>query len=321
MPVFGAFFSVISQSEDCRHIKASQPKDLPLLPLGGGSNILFTKDVPFWVLKNEIKGIKIIKEDAAHIWVEVGAGEVWHDFVMHSVTQGWGGVENLALIPGTVGAAPIQNIGAYGAEVRQTIESVTCWHFDEEVFKTLTNAECAFGYRDSIFKHTLKGRVFVTHVVFKLSKQPVFNISYGNIKEQLSASGVQELSLAAISEAVIQIRRSKLPDPAVIGNAGSFFKNPEMPEAFFEQLRTAFPNVPSFPAPENKIKVPAAWLIENCGWKGFREGDYGVHEKQPLVLVNYGDAAGKDIFELSEKIIRSVQQKFGLTLEREVQII
>jgi UDP-N-acetylmuramate dehydrogenase len=288
--------------------------------LGGGSNVLLTKPVSGLVLHNKLKGIKKIKEDDTYVWVKVGSGEVWHDFVMQAIANNLAGIENMALIPGTVGAAPIQNIGAYGVEVKDVIDHVTAWHWESKQLFPYHNIECAFGYRDSIFKHQLKGKVFITSVTFKLKKHPTFNTSYGAIEEQLKKSGVTELSIRAIAEAVIAIRSSKLPDPLVTGNAGSFFKNPVITKELFNTLKASYPAIPSYPADDKHVKVPAGWLIEQCGWKGYRDGDAGVHEKQSLVLVNFGHANGAAIWELSEKILTTVKQKFQIDLEREVQV-
>lgn len=292
----------------------------PLHPLGGGSNVLLTEAVKGTVLLNRIGGIAVEKEDTDHVWVKAGAGTVWHDLVLFAINAGWAGIENLALIPGTVGAAPIQNIGAYGVEVKETIERVEAWHWEQQAFVSYSNAECRFGYRDSIFKQELKDKVFITAVVFRLNRKPVFHTAYGAISAELEKMGVTELSIRAIADAVISIRRSKLPDPQQIGNAGSFFKNPTIPLADFNALQDRFPGIPSYPAGEGLIKVPAGWLIEQCGWKGFREGDAGVHARQALVLVNYGQASGAEIWALSEKIIRSIEESFGVSLEREVQV-
>lgn len=288
--------------------------------LGGGSNILLTAPVKGLVVQNLLKGIAIEKEDNDHIWLRVQAGEVWHELVMYTISNGWGGIENLALIPGTVGASPMQNIGAYGIEARNTIESVTCWHWEDNTFITLQNNDCSFGYRDSIFKHQLKDKTFITSVVYKLDKKPVYNTSYGAIAQELETMGIHELSVQAIAQAVINIRTSKLPDPKVIGNAGSFFKNPTISIEQYTSLRAAWPAMPSYPVNETAVKVPAGWLIEQCGWKGYRNGDTGVHAKQALVLVNYGNARGSDVWALSGKILESVKEKFGIELEREVQI-
>jgi UDP-N-acetylmuramate dehydrogenase len=288
--------------------------------LGGGSNVLLTQPVTGAVIYNSIKGIHKDKEDGEHVWLTVSAGEVWHSFVMYAIANGWAGVENLALIPGTVGAAPIQNIGAYGVEAKETIESVTAWHWEDKCFYTYSNFECTFGYRDSIFKHELKDKVFITSVTFKLNKRPSFNTTYGAIEQELQKMGVTELSIKAIADAVIAIRTSKLPDPKQIGNAGSFFKNPTIPITQFNNLKQQHPNIPSYPVDAQTIKVPAGWLIEQCGWKGYRRGDTGVHEKQALVLVNYGHAIGSEVWQLSGDILQSVEDKFGIVLEREVQV-
>jgi len=288
--------------------------------IGGGSNILLTKPVQGLAIHNILKGISVEKEDNDHVWLKAASGEVWHNLVLYAINNGWGGLENLALIPGTVGASPMQNIGAYGAEAKETIESVTCWHWQEKTFVEYNNSECAFGYRDSIFKHGLKDKVFITSVVYKLRKQPAFNTSYGAIEQELGEMGVTELSVKAIAQAVINIRTSKLPDPKQAGNAGSFFKNPTIPVAHYERLHSEYPDIPSYNVSDTMIKVPAGWLIEKCSWKGYRSGDIGVHARQALVLVNYGNAKGSDIWKLSGDIFQSVQEKFRIELEREVQV-
>ncbi len=287
--------------------------------LGGGSNILLTHSPEGIVLHNILRGIDKIKEDDTHVWLKAASGELWHMLVMYAVSNGWGGMENLSLIPGTVGASPIQNIGAYGVEVKDIIDTVTFWHWEDKRSVTFSNEECRFGYRDSIFKHELKNKIFITSVTYKLSKHPEYNTSYGAIEQELHQMGVAP-DVKNISQAVINIRRSKLPDPAVIGNAGSFFKNPTIPATQFEILRTGHPAIPSYPVSETTVKVPAGWLIEQCGWKGYRNGDIGVHAKQALVLVNYASAKGEDIWQLSGDIVDSVNRKFGIELEREVQI-
>jgi UDP-N-acetylmuramate dehydrogenase len=288
--------------------------------LGGGSNILLTKPVQGLLLHNKLKGIELIKEDENNIWLKVASGEVWHDLVMHAIANGWAGIENLALIPGTVGASPMQNIGAYGIEAKETIENVTFWHWEEKQFITLSNTECNFGYRDSIFKHQLKEKGFITSVTYKLNKKPNLNTSYGAISQELEKMGVQDISIKAIADAVIAIRTSKLPDPKEIGNAGSFFKNPTISTKQFATLESQHPTIPSYPVSDTTVKVPAGWLIEQCGWKGKREGDAGVHAKQALVLVNYGHAKGTQIWDLSTEVVNSVKDKFGIELEREVQV-
>ncbi len=288
--------------------------------LGGGSNILLTKPVDGLVVQNKLKGITVLKEDDVHVWLEVQSGEIWHELVMHAIANGWCGIENLALIPGTVGAAPIQNIGAYGVEAKETIELVNAWKWEDKCFVSYTNEECQFGYRDSIFKHQQKDKSIITSVVFRLNKQPNYKTSYGAIAQELERMNVTELSIKAIADAVISIRTSKLPDPKQIGNAGSFFKNPTVDKAVYDHLKIKHPDVPSYPAPDDMIKIPAGWLIEQGGWKGFRNGDVGVHAKQALVLVNYGQAKGADVWQLSGEVVQSVKDKFGIELEREVQV-
>jgi UDP-N-acetylmuramate dehydrogenase len=291
-----------------------------LLVLGGGSNILFTQDFTGTVLHNQIQGLEIVEQQADYALVQAGGGVVWHELVLFTIDQGLGGIENLSLIPGTVGAAPLQNIGAYGVELKDVFHSLEAVDIQSGALKTFLAADCQFGYRESVFKKALKGRYIVTHVTLKLSKKPVFNTSYGAIKETLAAMQVSEITGKALSEAVCSIRRSKLPDPAVIGNAGSFFKNPELSPAAFADLKARFPDVPSYPAPHNQVKVPAGWLIERAGWKGRKFDNYGVHKDQALVLVNYGGAQGNQIKALAYEIIASVQDTFGITLSPEVNI-
>jgi len=289
--------------------------------LGGGSNVLFTKNYCGLVLKNNISGISLLREDDHHYYVKVGAGENWHAFVMHCVNSGYAGIENLSLIPGSVGAGPMQNIGAYGVELKDVFHELTA--LDRETYELVTFHldECAFDYRSSVFKTILKDEFVILDVTFRLNKKPVYNTSYGAIDEELHKVGVAELSIKAISDAVIRIRQSKLPDPAVIGNAGSFFKNPSITHDAFLELKSVYPNIPGYPSTLNGFtKTAAGWLIEQCGWKGFRKDNYGVHAKQALVLVNYENAPGKAIYDLSAEIIQSVQNKFGIELEREVNI-
>lgn len=321
MDVSAAYFSQLKNIAELANLRQQNEYKNGLFLLGGGSNILFTQNVDKWVLQNKITGIEKIKEDDSHIWIKAGAGEVWHDFVLYCVQHNYGGVENLSLIPGTVGASPIQNIGAYGVEIKDVMEELECWNLATGQIETYTNTACAFGYRDSIFKRTLKGKIIITSVVFKLNKQPVYNISYGNIQQELEKMGIAELSIKAVSDAVINIRTSKLPNPKEIGNAGSFFKNPEIDRNFYGSLKETYPTIPGYVVSDELIKVPAGWLIEQCNWKGFREGEYGVHKNQALVLVNYGKASGADIDKLSLQILESVKRKFGIELEREVQIV
>lgn len=296
-------------------------KQLSTLVLGGGSNLLFTKDFDGIVLKNEISGIEMVDEDADYVYVKVGAGENWHQFVLHCINNNWAGVENLSLIPGNVGASPMQNIGAYGVEVKDVFYSLEAYHLQEKVIEIFTLQDCAFDYRESVFKKKYKNQFVISNVTFKLKKIPTFNTSYGAIEQELEKMKVKEMSIKAISDAVINIRSSKLPNPADIGNAGSFFKNPEVEKNTFDILQAAFPAIVGYHLPNSKVKLAAGWLIEQCGWKGFRKGDAGCHAKQALVLVNYGNAKGNEIFELSQKIINSVKAKFNVVLEREVNII
>ena len=288
--------------------------------LGGGSNILLKDNVPGVVLRNCLKGIEVFDEDENFVRLKVASGEVWHTLVMFAVQNGWGGLENLALIPGTVGAAPIQNIGAYGAEAKDTIEAVHYLELETGQPVILPVKDCGFGYRDSIFKHALAGKVFITAVVFRLSKHPIINTAYGAIEQELQKMGVVRPFLADVAQAVISIRTAKLPDPKVTGNAGSFFKNPTIPRAQYDELVSNYPTIPAYPVNEGWVKIPAGWLIETAGWKGYRKGDAGVHPLQALVLCNYGAATGNDIWDLSDKILRSVKQLFGILLEREVQV-
>jgi UDP-N-acetylmuramate dehydrogenase len=272
-------------------------------------------------LKNQIKGIEIVKEDNEHVYVKVGAGENWHSFVMFCVENNYAGVENLSLIPGNVGASPMQNIGAYGVEIKDVFHQLEAVHIKDKSVKRFDLVECEFGYRESVFKRKYKNQFVITSVTYRLNKIPKFNTSYGAINQELEKMGVKELSIQAISHAVINIRSSKLPDPKEIGNAGSFFKNPQIPKSQFLKLKEQFSDMPSFPVDDQYIKVPAGWLIEQCGWKGYRKGDAGCYSKQALVLVNYGHAKGEEILQLSKHIIESVRKKFGVELEREVNII
>ena len=290
--------------------------------LGGGSNVLFTKPYDGLVLKNEIMGIEVVAQDADHVYVRAGAGENWHQFVLYCISANYAGVENLSLIPGCVGASPMQNIGAYGVEIKDVFHELEACHLKEKIIKKFNLNECAFGYRESVFKRALKGQFVISHVTFKLNKKPIFNTSYGAIEQELALMKVQHISIKAISDAVIRIRQSKLPDPKKLGNAGSFFKNPTIDTAQYQALKKENPLMPGYPAPGGlTTKVPAGWLIEQCGWKGFRQNDCGVHALQALVLVNYGNATGKQLYHLSTQIVDSVQQKFGIELEREVNIV
>lgn len=291
----------------------------PLLILGGGSNLLFTKSVDGVVLKIESKGIQLVREEDDDVWLRVEAGEVWQDFVTYCVEKGYGGLENLALIPGTVGAAPIQNIGAYGVEVKEVIEQVETIEIDTLHERVFDNATCAFDYRTSIFKTTHKGKYIVTAVVFRLHKNKPVNVTYGDIKKQLGENN--HPTYKEMADAISAIRLAKLPDPDKLGNAGSFFKNPYVSKIKLDTLKNDFPDIVSYPITEDIYKLAAGWLIEKAGWKGKSIGVAGVHDKQALVLVNYGQAAGLTILLLAKQVQDAVQEMFGVTLDSEVNII
>jgi len=314
-------FGKFSNSDELYSIISAHPNE-KLLILGGGSNILFTKDFDGLVLKNEISGIEITQEDEVTIDLKAGAGMVWHEFVLYCIRQGYGGIENLSLIPGTVGASPMQNIGAYGVEIKDVFVSLEALEISTGQIHTFNNLECQFGYRESIFKHSHKGKYIITSVTYRLTKKNhKLKTEYGAIKDELNKMGITSPTIQDVSNAVIAIRQSKLPDPKLIGNAGSFFKNPVVDRFIYEKIASQYENVPNYPAGEDKVKLAAGWLIENAGWKGYREGNFGVHEKQALVLVNYGETKGAQLLALSNRIIESILQKFGVQLEREVNIL
>lgn len=296
-------------------------KNNPWLVLGGGSNILFTRDFDGAVILNRIKGVEKIREDENYVWIKAGSGEVWHELVMWCVERNYGGIENLSLIPGCVGAGPIQNIGAYGVEIKDVLEAVEVLMIDDGTLLTLSNAECLFGYRDSIFKNQLRGKCIIVSVVLKLSKKTEVNTTYGAIKQELEEAGIHNPGIRDVGEAVIRIRKSKLPDPSRLGNAGSFFKNPEVEKEFFDELKNEFEKIPGFEQASGKIKIPAGWLIEQCGLKGVRVGNTGTHKDQALVIVNYGNASGKEILDFADSVIEKVKNKFSINLEKEVNII
>lgn len=313
---FAAFKNVNELSE----LISSDRSMFPLI-LGAGSNILFTGDIAGMVLKNELAGIEKVTEDDEFIYIKAGAGENWHGFVQHCIANNWAGVENLSLIPGNTGASPMQNIGAYGAEIKEVFHELEAFHIKDKALVRFGLNDCAFGYRESVFKRKYKGQFVILTVTYKLKKQPRFNTSYGAIEQELERMGVKELSIQAISQAVINIRSSKLPDPAVIGNAGSFFKNPQISNSQFQLLKKDYPSLVGYAQENGDMKLAAGWLIEQAGWKGYRKGDAGCHAKQALVLVNYGNATGKEILDLSTAIVESVNKKFGVELEREVNIV
>lgn len=314
------FVQATSEKEIQTALEFAEDKSIPVIVLGGGSNILLTQDLQALVLKIEIKGIKLISEDEENVFVEVGAGENWHEFVLHSIHHNWAGVENLSLIPGTVGASPMQNIGAYGIEIKEVFHQLKAINRKTKKTEVFNWEDCKFGYRESVFKNKLKDQYIITQVVFRLAKNPVFHTEYGAIQETLEQMGIASPSIKLISDAVIQIRQSKLPDPKEIGNAGSFFKNPTISKNHYIKIKDSYPGVPGYPTEEG-IKVPAAWLIEQAGWKGKTFGNIGVHTKQPLVLVNYGGGDGNAIKELSQQIQKSVHQKFGILLHPEVNFL
>ena len=318
---YAKYFAAFNSVDDLQSLlQSGEYKNEPKLFLGGGSNILFTKKFDGLVLKNEIDGIKIIHEEEKYIYVKVGAGVNWHQFVLYCIHKNLAGVENLSLIPGNVGASPMQNIGAYGVEIKDVFFSLEAYQVLENRIITFTLNDCEFGYRESVFKKKYKDQFVILNVTFRLNKIPHYNISYGAIEDELKKMQVEKLSIKAISDAVINIRTSKLPDPKIIGNAGSFFKNPEINSQRLEHLLLIEPAMPSYKITDNSFKIPAGWLIEKCGWKGYRNGDVGCYDKQALVLVNYGHATGNDIYLLSEKIKITVKEKFGITLETEVNI-
>lgn len=294
---------------------------LPRLILGGGSNMLFTRDWPGVVLRNDVPGIEVVAEDSERVTVRAGAGVVWHDLVLHSVAQGWGGLENMSLIPGRVGAGPMQNIGAYGAELKDTFDHLEALRISDGEIVWFSKAECRFGYRESFFKREGKDQFVIMRVAFTLSKHPQVNVGYGSIKAELEKRGITSPTIRDVSEAVIAIRSSKLPDFKVLGNAGSFFKNPSVPAADVERIKTVLPDLVTFPGAEGTVKLAAGQLIEKAGWKGFREKGYGVHKDQALVLVNHGGATGSQLYDLSTRVLESVRERFGVELEREVNII
>jgi UDP-N-acetylmuramate dehydrogenase len=320
--VSAEWFGTCSCPEEwAESLQVAADKKMSVYILGGGSNVLFTRNVEGLVLQNTLPGISVVKEEEEVYHVKAGGGVNWHSFVMHCVQNGYAGVENLSLIPGSVGAGPIQNIGAYGVELKDVFHSLTALHRKTGQIKVFSLSECEFDYRSSIFKTHARDEFVILDVTFLLRKKPVFNISYGAMEQELEKMGVKDLSLRAVSDAVIRIRRSKLPDPVQIGNAGSFFKNPSIPSALFTRLKAEYPDIPGYPSTrEGYVKIAAGWLIEQCGWKGYRKNDFGVHKNQALVLVNYGQASGEEIYSLSNEIIESVKEKFDIVLEREVNV-
>ena len=316
------FYTEVKNIEQLRELAASgRLHENPVLVMGGGSNLLFTGNYKGIVVRIQNKGIEIVSRSSKSVLVKASAGENWHEFVTYCVNLGFGGLENLSLIPGSVGSSPIQNIGAYGVEMKDTFYSLEAIDILTGELKQYKPEECHFGYRDSIFKNELKGRVVIWSVTFNLSLHAVVHLEYGAIKQQLSDMGIENPEISDVSRAVCEIRHSKLPDPKLLGNAGSFFKNPTIDQKFAEKLIEAFPKMVSYQTEDGRVKLAAGWLIEQCGWKGFREGDAGVHQNQALVLVNYGNAKGSDILTLAHRIQNSVYERFGVKLEMEVNVI
>jgi len=313
-------YATFSSIEELQSLLAERNND-PLLILGGGSNLLLTQDFQGFVLKNEIGGIEVLSETADEAMVRSGAGETWHEFVLTCIELNLSGLENLSLIPGSVGASPMQNIGAYGVEIKDCFESLTAYHLESGEVHTFDNKACAFGYRESVFKHQFKGQYIICTVTFRLKKNAVVNTSYGAISAELDKQGIVNPGIRDVSNAVIAIRQSKLPDPKVIGNAGSFFKNPIVENAVYDAIKLNYPEAPFYPVDEHHGKLAAGWLIEQAGWKGKTIDTYGVHTLQALVLVNYGGSTGSQIYDLSSQIISDIESKFGVTLEREVNIL
>jgi UDP-N-acetylmuramate dehydrogenase len=321
--VLARYFIVVRSIDEIQQVITSKIfRSSPHLILGGGSNLLFTKDFDGVVIKVELNGIKVVSENDETVTLYAGAGQNWHSFVLHCVDHDFGGIENLSLIPGTTGAAPMQNIGAYGAEIKDVILNVEAIDKSNGTHHVFINEQCQFGYRESIFKQHAKDKYFITGIHAVLTKRNhKLNINYGAIKDTLKIMGVSTPTLKNISDAVIQIRRTKLPDPTYVGNAGSFFKNPSVAGNMFDHLRQSYPSIPSYPSVDGLVKIPAAWLIEQCGWKGKTFDKIGVHPHQALVLVNYGGGDGEKIWELAMQVRDSVKNTFNITLQPEVNVI
>ena len=314
-------FVSVHSTEELQSVLENHKTDKKLI-LGGGSNMLLTQDIAALVIHIDLKGKKIIKEDNDSVWVESQAGEAWHELVLWTINQNFGGLENMSLIPGNVGTTPVQNIGAYGTEIKDTFISCEAMNIATQEMRTFLKDECNFGYRESIFKHEVKDQYVITSVVYKLTKRNhKINTSYGDITAQLAKNNIQIPNLKDVSNAVIAIRQSKLPDPKELGNSGSFFKNPIISKEEFEKVHTLHPEMPHYVISKTEVKVPAGWLIEQAGFKGKRFGDAGIHKNQALVLVNYGNATGQEILNVSKDIQNTVLNKFGIAIEAEVNVI
>lgn len=323
LDVRAGYLAHIQENDDLAEAFAfTREKGLPHLVLGGGSNVLLTKDFPGVVIRIESKGIQQVDDTASGVIIRAMAGEHWHSFVMHTLEQDWGGLENLSLIPGNVGASPMQNIGAYGVEVKDVFHSLDAYHIESGELHTFGLEDCQFGYRESVFKRSHKGQYVITSVSYRLTQagHHTIHTEYGAIQQELEQMAVTHPTIQDVSRAVINIRQSKLPDPTVIGNAGSFFKNPVVEPHVVEAIQKEYEQVPNYPAGD-KVKLAAGWLIEQAGWKGKDLGGYGVHDRQALVLVNRGGGTGTQLFDLSKAIIADIEQKFGIRLEREVNVV
>ena len=324
--VSAQYWVTITSTETLQELlRSPMYQSLPKLILGGGSNVLFTRDFEGIVIKMDIQGMDVVEENEDYAWIKAGAGVNWHTLVMHCIEQGYGGIENMSLIPGTVGAAPMQNIGAYGVEMKDVFVLLEAVEIATGKIATFDHARCQFGYRNSIFKNELKGKYIITSVTMRLHKKPVINTAYGDIEKMLTSVLTHRPgdtpTIRDVSQAVISIRQSKLPDPAQIGNAGSFFKNPIIPRPQYDALVVHYENMPCYPVSDREVKVPAGWLIEQCGWKGKRMGNIGVHDKQALVLVNHGGGNGEGLKKLAYQIQDSVKQKFDIVIEPEVNML
>lgn len=314
-------FVAVHSLEDLKTVLAEHAAEKKFI-LGGGSNMLLTQDIDALVIHIDLKGKRILKDDDDFVWIESMAGENWHEFVLWTIDQNFGGLENMSLIPGNVGTTPVQNIGAYGTEIKDTFVSCDAMKIDDQTLRTFSKEDCRFGYRESIFKQEAKDQYIITSVVFKLTKRNHnLNTSYGDITKELALQNVTVPTLKDISNAVIAIRQSKLPDPKVLGNSGSFFKNPVISRSHFEKVQAQFPEIKFFEVSPTEVKVPAGWLIEQAGYKGFRKGDAGVHKNQALVLVNYGSATGQEILALSREVQQAVFDKYSIAIEAEVNVI
>lgn len=314
-------FVVVHSVEELKTLLKNHPNEKKFI-LGGGSNMLLTQDIDALVIHIDLKGKKIIKEEEDFVWVESCAGENWHEFVLWTIGQDFGGLENMSLIPGNVGTTPVQNIGAYGTEIKDTFVSCEAMQISSQELKTFTKDECNFGYRESVFKQSIKDQYIITSVIFKLTKcNHKITISYGDIMKELEYKHIQNPGLLDVSNAVIAIRQSKLPDPKELGNSGSFFKNPVISKEAFLKIQAQFPEIKFFEISDTEVKVPAGWLIENAGLKGYRKDDAGVHKNQALVIINYGNATGKELLELSKFVQKTVFDKYGIAIEAEVNVI